>query len=333
MRIVGVFMILAVSLAACRTNPPDVGVATETTPTTPAIAAADIIIPSHAPSPSPTWPPFLQLPSAIATAVAATTTAIAGVPSSPTPTPIAQVTDVPATTTPSTAAPCVPAVPSGWTAYTVRPGDTVGRLAQCSGAPAAAIAAANCLTGALTIFAGQSLYLPPTCGGATTAAISSPESAEGSETEIPLPGPSQPGPTGEVSLEPAIVTPGNTVIINFTNFLADSWLTVTIDPINADEPPSGQGEYSVRTYAQGNGRMDLQIPAGYPPGEIDIKAATGDIVVSVTLTIVEPTVTPTPTPTAEPGTATATAEPPTETLVLTTTYTPLPIPDPATMVP
>lgn len=314
MRILGVIMILAVSLAACRTNPSNVAeIVTDPTPSTPAITAVEFTVSPPAPlalSPSPTWRPFLQTPTAIATTMAPT-------PVTPTVLPEATTQEsIPPTLTPAAAeGGCVPAPPPGWAIYLVQPGDTVGHLAQCSGASIAAIAAANCLTGALPIFAGQALYLPPGCL-LTTATPTLQESAGGvdqtnSGTTIPFGVPPQPGPAGVVSLMPDLpVPPGGLVTISFTNFLADTWLTVSLNPIDADAPPGGKDEYIVRTNTQGNYQMDLLIPQDYPPGEIDITATTGNITGSVTLIIGEPS---------------ATTELPTD--------TPFPIPNPATMVP
>ena len=63
-----------------------------------------------------------------------------------------------ATTAPVVVQPC--GIPSGWIAYRVVAGDTVGNLAQRTGTTAAQLASGNCLVNANVISVGQTLYVP-----------------------------------------------------------------------------------------------------------------------------------------------------------------------------
>jgi uncharacterized protein len=50
--------------------------------------------------------------------------------------------------------------PAGWVVYTVRPGDTLGRLSRAFGINVEQLRQANCLAGSNLIVAGQRLYVP-----------------------------------------------------------------------------------------------------------------------------------------------------------------------------
>ncbi|MCB9456408.1 MAG: S8 family serine peptidase [Anaerolineaceae bacterium] len=63
------------------------------------------------------------------------------------------------TLAPATCVPTKPASWSGWVAYTIRSGDTLGQLAVDTGTSVAAIMTANCLPSS-NIIAGNTLYLP-----------------------------------------------------------------------------------------------------------------------------------------------------------------------------
>ncbi|MFW6184750.1 MAG: LysM peptidoglycan-binding domain-containing protein, partial [Chloroflexota bacterium] len=117
-------------------------------------------------------PPPRPTETAVVVAAAATTVVPPTVslptstPTAPTPTP---TTTVAATATgekkPSTTPVAVVdqcgVIPSDWTAYTVRRGDTLFRLAINSGATVSALTVANCLD-SNRIYAGMTLYLPET---------------------------------------------------------------------------------------------------------------------------------------------------------------------------
>ena len=64
---------------------------------------------------------------------------------------------------PSPALPVTCSTPAGWVGQPIRPGDTVGALAACAGAPVGEVLAANCLPPNGLIFAGQELSLPAAC--------------------------------------------------------------------------------------------------------------------------------------------------------------------------
>ncbi len=51
-------------------------------------------------------------------------------------------------------------LPSGWTTYTVRRGDTLGRIANAANSSASELVTANCLASANLIFVGQVLFVP-----------------------------------------------------------------------------------------------------------------------------------------------------------------------------
>ena len=59
--------------------------------------------------------------------------------------------------------------PTGWVAYTVTAGDTLGTLATAHGITVAQLASSNCLTNADVIDVGQIIYVP----GSTTAGANS----------------------------------------------------------------------------------------------------------------------------------------------------------------
>jgi len=72
--------------------------------------------------------------------------------------------------------------PSGWYAYVVRPGDTLGLLATWTGTSASRLAKANCLASADVIDAGNVVYLPvpprkPPVAGSVPGAIHTPAPA------------------------------------------------------------------------------------------------------------------------------------------------------------
>ncbi|MBL8132327.1 MAG: LysM peptidoglycan-binding domain-containing protein [Anaerolineae bacterium] len=52
------------------------------------------------------------------------------------------------------------APPSGWVAYVVLPGDTLGDLAAATGRTTLELAQANCLAEPYILIAGQTIYLP-----------------------------------------------------------------------------------------------------------------------------------------------------------------------------
>ena len=57
---------------------------------------------------------------------------------------------------------CVPAMPAGWTTYTVQPGDTLFGLASRTGSSMSELALVNCITDSRFIVAGADLFVPRT---------------------------------------------------------------------------------------------------------------------------------------------------------------------------
>ena len=99
-------------------------------------------------------------------------------------------TSAPSTEQPTASpGPCTP--PNGWVSYTIRPGDTLSKIASSFQTTVAELIRANCLSSASTIYAGQRIYVPyvpPT----------------GVPTKTPTPKPtSTPLPTATSTLSPA----------------------------------------------------------------------------------------------------------------------------------
>ncbi len=57
---------------------------------------------------------------------------------------------------------CVPAMPSGWTTYTIQAGDTLSAIAAGSGSSISELAVANCITDPRFIVVGMTIFVPQT---------------------------------------------------------------------------------------------------------------------------------------------------------------------------
>jgi len=300
---------------------------------------------SESPPASPTWPPFLQSPTPAghSAAVAEVATAAGATEAG------ATVVATPAVATTAAATPafapppgpgCTPAPPPGWVAAVVRPGDTIGRLAQCVGVSPAEIVAVNCLpNNGNLIYSGQLLYLPRPCAPTATPTPGNRIDGIGTPSPTPLittPGPPQPGDDGMVTIEPQRAEPGVLVIIKFSNFSRNELVTASFVPLVTNVPLTT----TVQAYMNedGVGQAGFFIPSSFPTGRIAVKAEdpyqSGEgllivlppaptVTATVTptgITITEtPTATPEPTLTLTPDGAAEAAATPTETIVPTST--------------
>jgi LysM repeat protein len=244
------------------------------------------------------------------------TTEIAAI--SPTPLPTGET--APATVPPTATLPPVPptvgisppacGVPAGWVPYVVQRGDTVGSLAACSGASVAQIAAANCLTSADVILAGQGLWLPRLCAPPTTAPRENPTNTPA----IPTGAPSQPGDPGVVTIDKREVIPGTTIVFAFGNFHPGSTVTVTFHP--RSDPNTVLDRKQAIMNSLGAGPMGYIVPSNFPFEMITVRATDNVLPTpqegTTRFTVVPATPTPsvTPLPTAtETPTATPTVPP------------------------
>lgn len=106
-----------------------------------------------------------EAPPSSATAIAAVSSTVppsgAHVTPPPSATPVSGFTPLPITPAPPLITPTAACpVPPGWTAYTVRDGDTLLGIAEAHGTTVFALIQGNCL-GEIELTAGQTLYVPP----------------------------------------------------------------------------------------------------------------------------------------------------------------------------
>lgn len=275
---------------------------------------------SESPPASPTWPPFLQSPTPAGdSTVIAEVVSTAGATATATP---AAAATTPAATAPTPGPGCIPAPPPGWVAAVVRPGDTIGRLAQCVGVSPAEIVAVNCLpNNGNLIYSGQSLYLPRPC--VPTATPTTASRADGTDTPTPTPpittpGPPQPGEDGIVIIDPQRAEPGALVFIKFSNFSRNELVTASFVPLVTNVPLTT----TVQAYMNedGVGQVGFFIPSSFPTGRIAVKAEDPYQSGEGLLIVLSPA--PTPTATATPTATTITTETPTATPEPTLTPTP-----------
>ena len=324
------------------------GCGSDESPPTP---AADIITPTAVVANVPT---VTASPTRVVlTWVTATTTATVPSPASATVT-APEVTPPPTvppivTPPPGETAPVACSWPSGWVAYRVAAGDTVGELAACAGATVADIVAANCLSqGGYLIFAGQTLALPRACAATLASALTPPPFSTSELTSpnlvSPVPiVPTAPSPNGPTILvTPNMVPAGTTVQLDFQGFFGRD--TVQLQMVRLGQTTACDTVYIA---SDANGRARFTIPAHAPRGLYQLIATSLVTVNGVTrqsrgsLTVSESsatsgcgllpaTATPQPTPEATPtaegtptGEATATAEP-TPTMTAAPTEEPAP---------
>lgn len=206
-----------------------------------------------------------------ATAMITATSAPPDLPSvtatgTPSPTPTATPPGIPLpSSTPELPIPeqggiCVPVVPAGWEEYVVQSGDTINRLAQCSGAPPAQIGAANCLANPNLIFRGDRLFLPPGCGMAAPV-TEQPSSIPPVYIDAP-----PPGECPNMTLAPTTGPAGTWITLTHTDFQAGETVEITFAP----HAVSASQRWTIVN------RVDIlsegQIIARIPSGESDHEA-------------------------------------------------------------
>lgn len=139
--------------------------------------------------------------------------------------------------------------PEGWAEYTVRSGDTLGKIADAFDTTVSALQAANCLVDLNFIYVGQMLYVPSPYTVTPQATSTETKTPQPSYTPLPsnTPRPSStatrtytPGPTNTASHTPTIgpsptasdtPTPSNTPLP-----------TNTPTPTNTPQPPTATSE-------------------------------------------------------------------------------------------
>lgn len=252
MRAIRPVVILIALLAACRT-PPGAPNPTETVSFAP--IPAEPGEQTAVATPWPTWPAYVwsydgptEIAGVTPTLPGPTTTATATPPAPPPPEPATQ------TTTP----PCVPVQPPGWQSYVVQPGDTVGRLAQCTASSVAAIMAANCLADPSIIFAGTRIFLPQLCVPGTTP---TPTPTLGPrDIDSPPSGTTEPpSGYGQVAVHYRQIGQQREIFISFANIVANSLLLVTIQPGIDGQVTTQQ----VCINVDGTATTGYQIPEGF----------------------------------------------------------------------
>ena len=239
----------------------------------------------------------------------------------PEPSPDLSPTTTPPVPAPSAAPPPTCNRPPDRVPQLIVPGDTVGRLAACAGASVAEVAAANCLTGAYTIYAGQSLWLPRACAPPATATTGSEEGGQ-NVTSVERPSPPPPGP-GLISIGPASATPGQRVTLALREFDAGSVVTLTFEDADLELCATR----TVLVDGRGTADYALFVPGNFPSGFISVtaedpnnrlKRATGGFSVTGSdapgcgAPLPSEAMSPTPTATTEPTATTgptATTEP------------------------
>ncbi len=337
MRAIRLVIILTALLAACRTPPPAPS-PTETASV--GQVTAEPIAQTAVPTPWPTWPTYVWSAGGSGDGP----TEIAEVPPSPTPTPtILPPPPTPATpplVSPTPMPPCAPVQPPRWEIYIVKPGDTLGSLAQCAGSSIAALMAANCLVDPSVIWAGTQLFVPQLCVPGTTPTPTPPIlPKEGDLPSGTTEGPS--GGPGQVFVRYWQMGQQRGIFITFANIIANSLLNVTIQPgltgqattrpvcVNADgivttgyEIPEGfHGSIYINAVIVRDEALRLTICPGAGP----LGRTGGD---KGQITVPLPTPTPTASPTAtEPSTPTASFGP-TPTVQPTLTVDPMPTDEP-----
>lgn len=309
----------------------------EQTPAPPETAAPVETAGEITPVTPPTRRPRDMWPTASPTAAGATATGTVATE----PAAIAEVTPPSPTPLPPTVPPppaC--AIPPGWQPQPVVPGDTVGRLAACVGAPVAEVLTANCLPPSGPIYAGEILWLPRLCVPTATATAAAGDSGQGgnpARTTVPtidvyVP---QPG-SGVLAIEPSEAGHGMPVTLSLSNFDAYREITLTF-------------VYDLETYATryvtvgALGAVDyvLWVPAWFPVGYIEVTAtdpldltkdAVGGFVVipPTAAPATETTTTPTAVPTTVPTSVATTTPTADSTLEPTAEATATPTTDPAT---
>lgn len=317
-------LLVGILLAACNAEPSGEVAEVMPSPSSPTVRATS----GHGTSsenlpPSPTWPLFLQSPTppgSSSTIAEAATAPAPTVTTGSTPAPPASAATAPTPGGPA----CIPAPPPGWVTAVVRPGQTVGRLAECVGVSSAEIVAVNCLpNNGNLIYSGQSLYLPGSCAPAAILTSTPAGRNNGIDTPpttppITTPGPPQPGDDGQVTFEPARAAPGTLVLIRFSNFSRNELVTASFVPLLTNVPLTT----TIQAYMNndGVGQAGFFIPLSFPIGRIAVKAEDPYQSGEGLLIVLSPA--PTPTATTSPTAAIAATETPTATPEPTLTLTP-----------
>jgi hypothetical protein len=131
----------------------------------------------------------------------------------------------------------------------------------------AQIAAANCLSSADVILAGQALWLPHLCAPPPT---SSPRIVATDTPGIPSPIPPGPGPS-ILNVSPEEVAPGQEVLFTFSNFTPNGLLTVDFS-IDASGEKLPAWTFQVRMNERGEGGRLYIIPGDAPLGRLLVTA-------------------------------------------------------------
>jgi len=184
--------------------------------------------------------------------------------------------------TPGNSSACQVTPPGGWLPYTVRGGDTVGRLAQATNTTIAEIQRVNCLPDPNRIFIGQILYLPPFPTITPTPsppATALPETATIELTAIPTipgdaPGPGTPQPDSPtVSVNPSVGSITTTFHIYVQHFPVSQTVTLEIWSEDGDEPIL---TIPLSVSARGEASYTFNPPAAMSPGLYLVTVDAGD---------------------------------------------------------
>ncbi|MDR3574720.1 MAG: LysM peptidoglycan-binding domain-containing protein [Anaerolineaceae bacterium] len=156
--------------------------------------------PTHTPTHLPSATPTLALPSSTSTPTITLTPTITDT-ETPVPTVLAvTITDPPSsnksasgsthTTRTATLYPTATVCgrpPSGWISYTIRYGDTLNSIAVAYGTTIAQLQSANCMGSSITIYAGNSLYVPYAATQVAISTITSTSAPAPTKTRRPVP--------------------------------------------------------------------------------------------------------------------------------------------------
>ncbi|MBK9051973.1 MAG: LysM peptidoglycan-binding domain-containing protein [Chloroflexi bacterium] len=184
--------------------------------------------------------------------------------------------------TPGNSIACQVTPPGWWLPYTVRGGDTVGRLAQTTNTTIAEIQRVNCLPDPNRIFIGQILYLPPF--PAVTPIPSLPATALTETVTIKLtaiptipgaaPGPGTPQPDSPtVSVNPSAGSITTTFHIYVQHFPVSQTVTLEIWSEDGNEPIVTM---TLSVSAQGEASYTFNPPAAMSPGLYLVTVDAGD---------------------------------------------------------